>query len=64
MKALRYDGPWKMSLVDLPKPRPAAGEMLLEPLLHDLISECFQGLLLVVAQNHRPTDPPFLEVPD
>jgi L-iditol 2-dehydrogenase len=32
MKALRYDGPWKMSLVDLPKPRPGVGEMLVKPL--------------------------------
>lgn len=32
MKALRYDAPWRMSLVDLPKPSPGRGEALLRPL--------------------------------
>jgi L-iditol 2-dehydrogenase len=31
MKALRYDGPWKMTMVDLPKPSPGPGEVLLKP---------------------------------
>ena len=31
MKALRYDGPWKMTLVDLPTPTPGPGEVLLKP---------------------------------
>ena len=30
MKALRYDGPWKMSMIELPKPEPAPGEVLLK----------------------------------
>lgn len=29
MKALRYDGPWKMSLIDLPQPKPEPGQVLL-----------------------------------
>jgi len=30
MKALRYDQPWKMTMVDLPKPTPSPGEVLLK----------------------------------
>ena len=29
MKALRYDGPWEMSLIDLPEPKAGPGEVLL-----------------------------------
>ena len=29
MKALRYDGPWKMTLIDVPRPTPGPGEVLL-----------------------------------
>ena len=29
MKALRYDGPWEMSLIEMPRPVPGPGEVLL-----------------------------------